>query len=129
MLYSTIGGTLKTLLITLSIVLLAAVSSNAQTCNLGVAWTPDPLGAPTVTGQSIYHDSDSTDGNGADTLVATVAAGATQHQWTLSQACYAEDRVYIVTTYTGGLSKASAKVPVQSVVGAVLSIAIRDAQP
>lgn len=41
----------------------------------------------------------------------------------------AADRVYIVTTYTGGLSKASAKVPVQSVVGAVLSIAIRDAQP
>ena len=96
---------------------------------MGVAWTPDPLGAPTVTGQSIYHDSDSTDGNGADTLVATVAAGATQHQWMLNQACYAEDRVYIVTTYTGGLSKASAKVPVQSVIGAVLSIAIRDNQP
>ena len=119
---------MKSLLIAFAIVLLA-ISANAQTCNLGVAWTPDPLGAPTVTGQSIYHDSDSTDGNGADTLVATVAAGATQHQWTLSQACYAEDRVYIVTTYTGGLSKASAKVPVQSVVGAVLSIAIRDAQP
>ena len=90
---------MKALLITLSIVLLAAVSVNAQTCNLGVAWTPDPLGAPTVTGQSIYHDSDSTDGNGADTLVVTVAAGATQHQWTLSQACYPSDRVYIVTTW------------------------------
>ena len=128
MLHTAIGGTLKSLLIAFAIVLLA-ISANAQTCNIGVAWTPDPLGAPTVTGQSIYHDSDSTDGNGADTLVATVAAGATQHQWTLSQACYATDRVYIVTNYTGGLTKASVKVPVQSVVGAVLSIAIRDAQP
>jgi len=119
---------LKKLLLVFAI-LLITLPACAQTCNLGVAWTPDPLGAPTVTGQSIYHDSDSTDGNGADTLVATVAASATQHQWTLSRACYSADRVYIVTTYTGGLSKASAKVPVQSVVGAVLSIAIRDAQP
>ena len=119
---------MKKLLLILAFALIA-LPAYSQTCQLGVAWTPDPLGAPTVTGQTIYHDSDSTDGNGADTLVATVAANVTQHQWTLSRACYTADRVYVVTTYTGGLTKASPKVAVQSVVGAVLSIAIRDSQP
>jgi hypothetical protein len=119
---------MKKLILILAIALFA-LPAYSQTCQMGVAWTPDPIGAPTVTGQAIYHDSDSTNGNGADTLVATVAANITQHQWTLSRACYAADRVYVVTTYTGGLTKASPKVAVQSVVGAVLSIAIRDNQP
>ena len=119
---------MKKLLIALALVLFA-VPAFSQTCMMGAAFTPDPLGAPTVTGQTIYHDSDSTDGNGADALIATVAANVTQHQWTLNQACYAADRVYIVTSYVGGLTKASAKVAVQSVVGAVIQISIRDNQP
>ncbi len=110
-------------------ILVFAVPAFSQTCQMGVAWTPDPIGAPTVTGQTIYHEIDSTNGNGADTLVVTVAANINQHQWTLSRACYTVDRVYIVTSYTGGLIKSSPKVAVQSVVGAVLSIAIRDNEP
>jgi hypothetical protein len=119
---------MKKLFLALALFLIA-VPAFSQTCQMGVAWTPDPLGAPTVVDQKIYLDQDSTDGNGADTLVGTVAASATQHQWSLAHACYSNDRVYIVTSYTGGLTKASAKVAVQSVVGAVISISIRDNQP
>ena len=73
---------MKKLLIALAIVLLAAPVM-AQTCNVGVAWTPDPVGAPSVVEQRVYHDTDGVDGG--DTLAGTVAPTVNVHQWTLSR--------------------------------------------
>lgn len=113
---------MKKLFLALAIVLLAA-SANAQTCNVGVSWTPDPVGVPTVTEQRVYHDTDGVDGG--DTLVGTVSPTVQTYQWTLASACFPSDRVYVTTVYTGGLTVVSPKVPVQTVVGAILTNSVK----
>lgn len=97
--------------------------ASAQTCNVGVSWTPDPIGAPTVTEQRVYHDTDGVDGG--DTLVGTVSPTVQTYQWTLASACFPSDRVYVTTVYTGGLTVVSPKVAVQSVVGAILTNSVK----
>src|SRR5574343_1800316 len=113
---------MKKLFLVLSIIFIA-VSANAQTCNIGVAWTLDPIGAPTVIEQKIYHDTDGVDGG--DTLAGTVGPTVNVHQWTLASACFPSDRVYVTTVYTGGLTVVSPKVPVQTVVGAILTNSVK----
>lgn len=113
---------MKKLILTLAILFLAAPSF-AQTCNVGVAWTRDPIGAPTVVEQRVYHDTDGVDGG--DTLVGTVGPTVNVHQWSLSSACFPSDRVYVTTVYTGGLTVTSAKVAVQNVVGAILTNSVK----
>ena len=116
---------MKKLFLILAIVLLA-VPSFAQTCNVGVAWTPDPVGAAAIVEQRVYHDTDGIDGG--DTLAGTVGPIANVYQWTLASACYPSDRVYITTVYTGGLTVTSAKVAVQNVVGAILTNSVKHQQ-
>lgn len=113
---------MKKLLFVLAIVLFAAPAM-AQTCNVGVAWTPDPVGAPSVVEQRVYHDTDGVDGG--DTLVGTVGPAVNLHQWTVASACYPSDRVYVTTVYTGGLTVVSPKVAVQNVVGAILTNSVK----
>jgi len=116
---------LKKLLLVLAIVLLAGPAF-AQTCNVGVAWTHDPVGAAAIVEQRVYHDTDGIDGG--DTLAGTVGPIANVYQWTLASACYPSDRVYITTVYTGGLTVTSTKVPVQNVVGAILTNSVKHQQ-
>ena len=116
---------MKKLLIALAIVFLAAPVM-AQTCNVGVAWTPDPVGAAAIVEQRVYHDTDGVDGG--DTLAGTVGPTVSVHQWTLASACFASDRVYVTTVYNGGLTVVSAKVAVQSVVGAILTNSVKHQQ-
>ena len=113
---------MKKLIITLAIIMLAA-TVNAQTCNVGVAWTPDPVGAASIVEQRVYHDTDGVDGG--DTLAGTVGPTANVHQWVLARACYTSDRVYVTTVYTGGLTVVSPKVAVQNVVGAILTNSVK----
>lgn len=113
---------MKKLFLVFAIVLMAA-TVNAQTCNVGVAWTPDPVGAPAVVEQRVYHDVDGIDGG--DTLAGTVGPAVTVHQWVLARACYTSDRVYVTTVYTGGMTVTSAKVAVQNVVGAILTNSVK----
>ena len=116
---------MKKLFFILALVLLAAPAFS-QTCNVGVAWTPDPVGAAAIVEQRVYHDTDGIDGG--DTLAGTVGPVANVHQWTLASACYPSDRVYITTVYTGGLTVTSAKVAVQNVVGAILTNSVKHQQ-
>lgn len=116
---------MKKLLIVLAI-LLITLPAYAQTCNVGVAWTPDPVGAAAIVEQRVYHDTDGIDGG--DTLAGTVGPVANVYQWTLASACYPSDRVYITTVYTGGLTVTSAKVAVQNVVGAILTNSVKHQQ-
>lgn len=106
--------------------MLITIPACAQTCNVGVAWTPDPVGAPSIVEQRVYHDTDGVDGG--DTLVGTVGAAVNLHQWTLASACFSSDRVYITTVYQGGLTVVSAKAAVQNVVGAILTNAVKHQQ-
>lgn len=113
---------MKKLLIALAIIFFAAPVM-AQTCHVGVAWTPDPAQSAVVS-QFVYHDTDGVDGG--DVLVGTVAKDASQHQWVVASACYPSDRVYVITSYIGGITKESPKIQFVTVVGAVLSIAVKD---
>jgi len=114
---------MKKILFLVVAILLMAVSAQAQICNVGVAWTPDPVGAAAIVEQRVYHDTDGVDGG--DTLVGTVAPTVNVHQWTVASACFASDRVYVTTVYNGGLTVVSAKVAVQSVVGAILTNSVK----
>lgn len=112
-------------LIVLFALVLFAVPAYAQECHVGVAWTPDPAQSAVVE-QRVYHDTDGVDGG--DTLVGTVGKTVALHSWIVPSACYPNDRVYVVTAYTGGLEVASAKVAVQSVVGAILTNSVKHQQ-
>lgn len=115
---------MQKLFLVLAIVLLAS-SAFAQECHVGVAWTPDPAQSAVVE-QRVYHDTDGVDGG--DTLVGTMAQAVNQHSWIVASACYPSDVVYVTTVYTGGLTVKSARVPVQSVVGAILTNSVKHQQ-
>ena len=116
---------MKKLLLVLAI-LFCALPACAQTCNVGVAWTPDPVGAAAIVEQRVYHDTDGVDGG--DTLVGTVGPTVNVHQWTVASACYPSDRVYVTTVYIGDLTVVSQKVSVQNVVGAILTNSVKHQQ-
>jgi len=118
----------KTVILTTLFLLFAGISVGAD-CIIGLNWTPDPVQSA-VTGQEVWYNPDGVVDNGNEVLKAgALASDTNQAEFTeVGVTCSASHTVYVVTKYIGGIEKKSNEIIPQSVVGAVLDLAIQDQQ-
>lgn len=91
-------------------------------CEIGLAWTPDPL----AVNQMVYHNPDGVVDNGDEILKATLSGFSdTQYQWLDVGACPANNKVYVTTEYSGGLTIKSPELTVSTAVGAILTNSVK----
>lgn len=97
-------------------------------CTIGVAWTPDPVGAPAIVSQEIWHNPTTAAGD----EVVRVTLGATDNtgSFTVTDDCSAlpDQTVFVKTKYLGDVEVDSAEVAPSDVVGAILQIAVQHTQ-
>ena len=108
----------KSILLAIAFLLIFTSICFADTA-IHVGWTPDPVGAPTVIGQSIIYDPDITIADN-EVSVWTGSPSDNLASFTISGADLPNDTIIIRTTYIGDVNIDTTPITPVTVGGAVV---------
>ncbi len=112
----------KLFLLTMTVLVYVVCANLADAdCDIGIAWTPDPLAVT----QDVVHNPDGVVNNGDEVVKTSLGSTGSQYQWTDTGTCPVANTIYINTIYAGGVSMKSSEFIVLDVVGAILNNAVK----